>query len=199
MESLKNVGEFAYNLICKWHEDDDYMPNLNDDKLNLLVLQLTRYNYDLWHEEDKARDPDATDSIIANVKRKIDKLNQSRNDTIEKLDEEILNNLKDVKLLENAKMNSETPGSIIDRITINALKIYHMDEQTKREDASREHIEKCKYRLLILKDQAKDLQQCLNELMDDLLSGRKFMKVYRQMKMYNDPNLNPVLYKKNKK
>lgn len=199
MESLKNVGEFAYNLICKWHKDNDYMPDLNDDKLNLLVLQLTRFNYDLWHEEDKARDPDATDSIIANVKRKIDKLNQSRNDTIEKLDEEILNNLKDVKPLENAKMNSETPGSIIDRITINALKIYHMDEQTKREDASREHIEKCKYRLSILKEQAKDLQQCLNELIDDLLNGRKFMKVYRQMKMYNDPNLNPVLYKKNKK
>ena len=96
----------------------------------------------------------------------------------------------------DARLNSETPGNLIDRLSINALKIYHMDEETRREKASREQKEKCEVRLGILKEQREDLGKCLDELIGDLETGRKILKVYRQLKMYNDPSLNPVLYKK---
>ena len=122
------------------------------------------------------------------------------NDMIEQIDHYLVNFLKSEKViyLPDVEMNSETPGSIIDRLSINALKIFHMEEETKREDADNEHIKKTKEKLSILVEQRTDLGQCLSKLLEDLFKGEKFLKIYRQMKMYNDESLNPVLYKKRK-
>ncbi len=158
-----------------------------------------RVNFELWHEEDIARDPDASNSKIASVKRSIDSLNQRRNDLIEKMDSFLVNLMHNENLLTNpgAEMNSETPGNIIDRLSINALKIYHMEEETRREEADENHRIKTLEKLSILREQREDLGKCLFKLFDDLYKGKKFLKVYRQMKMYNDESLNPVLYNKN--
>ncbi|MBF0279815.1 MAG: DUF4254 domain-containing protein [SAR324 cluster bacterium] len=157
-------------------------------------------NYMLWHQEDLARDDEATDQQIAAVKRRIDQLNQQRNNLIEELDEAILIELrsKNIKQSHDAAMNSETPGSVIDRLSINALKIYHMHEESIREDAGAEHRRASFEKVEILNEQRRDLGNCLEVLMEDLIQGKKILKVYRQLKMYNDPTLNPVLYKKNK-
>jgi len=168
------------------------------DPLYQLVSEQHHTNFDLWHEEDKARDPDASDAIIATVKRSIDRLNQKRNDEIEKIDEALLDELgqRSVRIMVDARLNSETPGSMIDRLSISALKIYHMDEETKRVDASSEHQKNCEAKLMLLQEQRRDLGKCLMEFLEDLVFGRKTLKVYRQMKMYNDSSLNPVLYQK---
>ena len=168
------------------------------DPLYQLVSEQHHTNFDLWHEEDKARDPDASDEIIATVKRSIDRLNQKRNDEIEKIDEALLDELgqRSVRIMVDARLNSETPGSMIDRLSISALKIYHMDEETKRVDASSEHQKNCEAKLMLLQEQRQDLGKCLLEFLEDLAFGRKTLKVYRQMKMYNDSSLNPVLYQK---
>ena len=185
---LSQVGE--------WH-NVEYIPE-SGDPLYQLVSEQHHTNFDLWHEEDKARDPVASDAIIATVKRSIDRLNQKRNDEIEKIDEALLDELgqRSIRILADARLNSETPGSIIDRLSISALKIYHMDEETKREDASSEHQKNCEAKLMLLQEQRRDLGKCLLEFQEDLAFGRKTLKVYRQMKMYNDSSLNPVLYQK---
>ncbi|MDE0793064.1 MAG: DUF4254 domain-containing protein [SAR324 cluster bacterium] len=163
-----------------------------------LVSTQHQVNFELWHQEDMARDPDVSDSKIAAVKRAIDVFNQRRNDLIEQMDQFLLNiiNAENVKNNAETEMNSETPGSMIDRLSINALKIYHMDEEIQREEATAEHREKCVAKLSVLREQREDLEQCLAKLLADLSSGEKRLKVYQQMKMYNDESLNPVLYRK---
>ena len=182
--------------VGDWH-NVQYIPE-SGDPLYQLVTEEHHTNFELWHEEDKARDPDASDAIIATVKRSIDRLNQKRNDEIEKIDEALLDELKQrsIRILVDVRLNSETPGSMIDRLSISALKIYHMDEETKREDASSEHQKNCEAKLMLLQEQRRDLGKCLLEFQEDLAFGRKTLKVYRQMKMYNDSSLNPVLYQK---
>ena len=182
--------------VEEWH-NVQYIPE-SGDPLYQLVSEQHHSNFELWHEEDKARDPDASDAIIATVKRSIDRLNQKRNDEIEKIDEALLDELRQrsVRIMADARLNSETPGSLIDRLSISALKIYHMDEETKREDASSEHQKNCEAKLMLLQEQRRDLGKCLMEFLEDLVFGRKTLKVYRQMKMYNDSSLNPVLYQK---
>ena len=161
-----------------------------------LVAQLQAHNFELWHEEDKARDPAARAQEIARIKRNIDGFNQERSDTIEALDELLLRQLAEggVKSAADSPLHSETLGSIIDRLTILALRFFHMEEQTLREDADEAHRGKCRQRLKVLAEQEQDLSDCLQALLEELCSGRKQFKIYRQMKMYNDPTLNPVLY-----
>jgi hypothetical protein len=152
-------------------------------------------NIRLWHEEDEARRPDVDDAVIAGVKRRIDGLNQKRNDLIESIDEALAETLE---LLEaepraGSRLHSETPGAIIDRLSILALKIYHMREEAERGDASPGHRAECAARLEVLARQRADLATCLEELQRDLASGGARFRTYRQFKMYNDPETNPAL------
>ena len=152
------------------------------------------YNSRLWQEEDKARRTDVDDAEIAGSKRLIDQYNQKRNDAIEALDESILMELGNIQPGENMRLNSETAGAMIDRLSILALKIYHMREQTERSDASSDHIEACRDKLERLNAQRQDLISCLDHLLTETAEGRAYFKIYRQFKMYNDPTLNPYLY-----
>ncbi len=153
-------------------------------------------NFLLWHEEDKARDPEAAPATIAKVKRNIDALNQQRNDAMEHVDEWVLNCLlKGPGVKQTAPLHSESVGAIVDRLSILALKMYHMGKQTTRAKASHAHRQACQHKLSVLQEQHGDLTHCLALLLNDLWQGQKRFKVYRQMKMYNDPNLNPVLSK----
>ena len=192
--------EQQLNEVVQWHvkaPEPDY--NKESDFPSLVSMQ-HYLNFELWHQEDIARDPVAPDSKIAAVKRSIDVLNQRRNDMIEQIDQYLLDVLqnKKIKYTSETEMNSETPGSIIDRLSINALKIYHMDEEIQRLDVTDEHRKKCSGKLLVLQDQRNDLKKSLEKLLADLSNGKKRLKVYQQMKMYNDENLNPVLYQKGK-
>ncbi len=158
-----------------------------------------KWNFCLWHEEDIVRIQDIEAIRIVKAKRNIDKFNQLRNDAIEKIDEWILLYLSMKNIGPQEKMHSETPGMMIDRLSIMSLKRYHMVEETLRNDASEEHKNVCKQKAMTLGDQISDLSNCLSELFDLLESGRLKFKVYRQFKMYNDPNLNPELYMRNQK
>ncbi len=153
-----------------------------------------RCNNLLWDEEDLARRKDVPDGAIAANKRAIDGYNQKRNDAIERIDEQLLIALAAVKQAPDARLNSETAGSMIDRLSILALKIFHMRLQTERTDATPEHVETCRQKLERLVEQRGDLQGCLGALFADCVAGRATFKVYRQFKMYNDPTLNPYLY-----
>ena len=200
MFKASELLEQQLNEVVQWHvkaPEPDYVEA--SDFPNLVSMQ-HYVNFELWHQEDMARDPDALDSKIAAVKRAIDVLNQRRNDMIEQMDQYLLDALqsKNIKYTADAEMNSETPGSIIDRLSINALKIYHMDEEIQRLDVTDEHRKKCSGKLSVLQDQRNDLKKSLETLLADLGSGKKRLKVYQQMKMYNDENLNPVLYQKGK-
>ncbi len=150
-----------------------------------------------WHYEDLIRDPHIDPVEGMNLKHRIDRSNQDRTDLVEQIDSYFRQLYSDVKPLADATINTESPAWAIDRLSILALKIYHMKEQTERTDASPEHIAKCKDKLAVLLEQQKDLSLAIDQLLDDIKAGRKYMKVYRQMKMYNDPSTNPVLYKKN--
>ena len=185
-----------HEATTRWHLEHASEPKPNSILVET-VLDQHRRNFDLWHEEDKARAPNATDAQITTVKRAIDKLNQERNDRVERLDEIILSICTHIhaKLVPNARWNTESPGTAIDRLSIMSLKVFHMKEQEERTDATADHREKCKTKRETLERQREDLAIALQELLDDLFAGRKQMKVYRQFKMYNDPTLNPAIYK----
>lgn len=147
-----------------------------------------------WHMEDVVRNPEIAPEEGLYWKRRIDKQNQIRTDNVEYIDSYYLDKYKAISPLPNAKINTESPAWAIDRLSILALKIYHMEQETLRTDANQAHIHACTMKLNILLEQRKDLSQSIDELLDDIAAGRKYMKVYKQMKMYNDPTLNPVLY-----
>jgi len=149
-----------------------------------------------WHREDIIRKPDIDLALALQIKRNIDRDNQERVDLVEHIEDVIAAELKDVKVLPDATINTETPGWAIDRLSILALKIYHMRIETNRSDAGEDHIRNCKRKLNILLEQKADMFTSIDQLLDDLAAGKKKMKLYKQMKMYNDPELNPVLYKK---
>lgn len=149
-----------------------------------------------WHFEDIIRDPHIDPVEALSLKRRIDRSNQDRTDLVEQIDSYFRLKYSDVQILPDARLNTESPAWAIDRLSILALKIYHMREQAERTDATAEHREKCGAKLQVLLEQQRDLSLAIDQLLDDIQAGRKYMKVYRQMKMYNDPSTNPVLYKK---
>ena len=149
-----------------------------------------------WHYEDIIRDPHIDPVEALSLKRRIDRSNQDRTDLVEAIDSYFRQYYQSVKPLPEARLNTESPAWAVDRLSILALKIYHMQEQVDRKDADAEHIARCKAKLNVLLEQQKDLSLAIDQLLEDISAGRKYMKVYRQMKMYNDPTTNPILYKK---
>ena len=149
-----------------------------------------------WHFEDIIRDPHINPEEALSLKRRIDRSNQDRTDLVEQIDSYFRQKYADVKMQANARLNTESPAWAIDRLSILALKIYHMREQVERTDVDAEHHERCEAKLNILLEQQVDLSAAIDQLLADIEQGRIYMKVYRQMKMYNDPATNPVLYKK---
>jgi hypothetical protein len=162
------------------------------DLIMKVALAQHRANFELWHEEDKARDPAATDAEITRVKHAIDALNQRRNDLVENLDRMLLSAAGQQN--PSAPLHSESPGLIIDRLSILALKLYHTAEESRRAAASEAHRQKNRDRLALLEEQRTDLAACLDALWKQVLSGDRRFKLYRQLKMYNDPELNPAVY-----
>lgn len=149
-----------------------------------------------WHFEDIIRDPNIDPAEALVLKRRIDKSNQDRTDLVEMIDSYFLEKHADVKTLPGAVINTESPAWAIDRLSILALKIYHMQQEVNRTDVSKEHQAQCTTKLNILLEQQQDLSSAIDQLLEDIETGKKYMKVYKQMKMYNDPSLNPVLYAK---
>lgn len=163
------------------------------------IAENHRHNRLLWEEEDLARRRNVPDAEIAGNKRNIDRYNQKRNDAIERVDELLLKFLSAVRPGPDARLNSETPGAMIDRLSILSLRIRHMRMQAERKDVAAVHIEGCLAKLARLNEQRTDLASCLDQLLADCASGTRHFKVYRQFKMYNDPALNPAIYGESKR
>lgn len=176
-------------LTANWHEVE---PVATSEGPMKLVEENHRRNFLLWHEEDRARRDDMGHTYVYRAKRAIDQLNQERNNFIEEIDKALVAALQPRE--EGVRFNSETPGMIIDRLSILALKIYHMREQAERTDVSAEHRKSCEEKTVRLEQQRRDLLQALTELLDAVAAGRESFRVYFQFKMYNDPSLNPELY-----
>ncbi|WP_067029675.1 DUF4254 domain-containing protein [Allomuricauda sp. CP2A] len=194
-------SEFAFNIFQKsidtYHiKDDVYQEFVNPypkEKVEHLLYRKNWIDTVQWHYEDIIRDPDIEPVAALDLKRKIDASNQDRTDLVEYIDSYFLNKYKSVEVKDNATINTESPAWAIDRLSILALKIYHMQEEVNRTDASPEHIKKCSEKLAVLLEQKKDLSMAIDQLLADIEAGNKYMKVYKQMKMYNDDELNPVL------
>jgi hypothetical protein len=201
MVSSNMIVELQDERTRAWHEargtDGRTAPQDEEAAWLELVARQHGANFDLWHIEDEARTPDATCELIASVKKRIDTTNQRRNDLAEELDRVLLEGLSKQGLPNaEAPLNSESPGLMIDRLSILALKIYHTREEAERADAPEGHAGRNRERLNVLEEQRADLAGCLDELWRGTLKGTRRFKIYRQMKMYNDPDLNPAIYRK---
>ena len=201
MLSIKLIVEMQVDCVARWHHETVDNPFANAGEISsifAIACQQHQFNYLLWHEEDIARSRDVSDAKIAKVKRNIDRYNQARNDWIEKIDDWITADLEEQKIQSNAgaRLNTETPGSAVDRLSIMSLRVYHLDEQLERNDVDKQHTDKVNMRLSICRLQQQDLAHALEELLADIYAGTKRHRTYRQMKMYNDPTLNPFLYGK---
>ncbi|HLQ99527.1 MAG TPA: DUF4254 domain-containing protein [Sphingobacterium sp.] len=170
--------------------DNPYPPN----SLERLLYKKAWIDTVQWHIEDEIRNPKVTPEQALKWKREIDKSNQDRTDTVERIDSYFLEKYNEIKPQPSARINTESPAWAIDRLSILALKIYHMRLEANRKDSDKEQRKKCSFKLDILLEQQRDLSQSIDELLEDIEHGTRYMKVYRQMKMYNDPKLNPVLY-----
>lgn len=196
---MNDMEAIADTVVCLqsewtslWHERPTPPKT---DPLLAVIEQNHRENFGLWHEEDVARRDDLGSERVHQAKRAIDRFNQARNDAIEQLDECFLRRLPPMN--GSSPLHSETPGMIVDRLSIMGLKAYHMKIESVRESADAEHRRRCSEKLARLEEQIRDLQNCLQELLNQLLAGTRRFKIYRQMKMYNNASLNPQLYVKN--
>ena len=194
-------SDFAFGIFQKsidtYHiKDDVYQAFSNPypkDKIEHLLYRKNWIDTVQWHYEDIIRDPAINPVDALDLKRKIDASNQDRTDLVEYIDSYFLQKYQSVQVKENATINTESPAWAIDRLSILALKIYHMQEEVNRTDDSADHIKKCSDKLAVLLEQKKDLSTAIDQLLADIEAGNKYMKVYKQMKMYNDEELNPVL------
>lgn len=194
-------SDFAFKIfqesIDTYHIKDDVYQEFSNpyptDKVEHLLYRKNWIDTVQWHYEDIIRDPQIDPVAALDLKRKIDASNQDRTDLVEYIDGYFLNKYQSVQVKEGATINTESPAWAIDRLSILALKIYHMQEEVNRSDASQEHIDKCRTKLAVLLEQRKDLSTAIDQLLADIEAGDKYMKVYKQMKMYNDDELNPVL------
>jgi hypothetical protein len=199
-------SKFAYSIfeqsIRDYHLYDNVDQPINNpyskDQIEHLLYFKNWIDTVQWHFEDIIRDPNINPEAALVLKRRIDASNQERTDMVEYIDSYFLQKYKDVAAKPTAKINSESPAWAIDRLSILALKIYHMQEEATRVDASQEHRDKCQEKLNVLLEQRTDLSTAIDDLLTDIEHGDKFMKVYKQMKMYNDDDLNPVLYQNKK-
>jgi hypothetical protein len=198
MFDVHQITDLHQETVRLWHQQD--MENPYTGFLHV-VCEQHKYNFLLWHEEDVARSPDVADARLAQVKRTINRYNQLRSDWIEKIDEYLLQEIecRGVETAPDARLNTETPGSAIDRLSVLALRMYHMQEQADRPDATAEHRGMAAERTAILQQQHLDLSRSLNELLVDIAVGKKCLKLYRHFKMYNDPTLNPYLYRRHRR
>ena len=188
------IDEMLEYLVAHWHKVE---PAHQEEGLGGRICDLHRFNFLLWHEEDIARSPEVTDARIAQVKRAIDKYNQARNDAIEKTDDWLIEELASRGIVAGASAPAatETPGAAIDRLSILQLRRFHMQEQIDRVDATLEHREKAASRMAVLDMQRSHLTEALGRLLGEIFAGQRPLRVFRQMKMYNDPSMNPYLYK----
>ena len=199
-------SKLAYSVfeqsIREYHQYDNVDQPINNpfpkDQFEHLLYAKNWVDTVQWHYEDIIRDPNIDPVEALTLKRKIDASNQVRTDMVEYIDSYFLQKYSLVVVKENAKINSESPAWAFDRLSILALKIYHMNEEANRAEASQDHRDKCKVKLNILLEQRSDLSTAIDDLLKDIENGDKFMKVYKQMKMYNDDELNPVLYQSKK-
>lgn len=199
-------AEFAFPIFEKSINDyhiinDVYQPTINPYEKGTIEYLLYAKNWVdtvQWHYEDIVRDPNIDPVDALDLKRKIDASNQVRTDMVEYIDSYFLDKYKNVAVKAGAKINTESPAWAIDRLSILALKIYHMREEANRVEASPEHRAKCQEKLNVLLDQKNDMFTSISDLLTDISNGDKYMKVYKQMKMYNDEELNPVLYQNKK-
>ena len=188
---FKDIPKLHDDFTSRWHTDPHASAGSG---LESLIVKQHRQNFALWHEEDRARAPRASAEEIAQTKRNIDTLNQARNDLVEAIDRELLEELKVAGVKQTGSLHSETPGMIIDRLSILSLKIFHTKEEIQRSTVSAEHTKRNRERLDILVQQRQDLATCLSALWEDIRNCRRYFKLYRQLKMYNDPELNPEIY-----
>ena len=184
---FKKTGSIDQALTNRYSPTEEYIENLLYKKSWIDTIQ--------WAYEDIIRDPNIDPVEALNLKRKIDLSNQERTDTVELLDEYFLKKYSEIKVLESATINTESPAWALDRLSILELKIYHMNIETNRLDASESHKTNCSLKLAVLIQQRDDLSTAIDELLDEISSGKKYMKTYKQMKMYNDQELNPILRK----
>lgn len=195
MIDVEKILKLQADNVRDWHNNQF----TERDELPWKFIQENNdWNFKLWHEEDIARIKDIDPSRIVEAKRNIDGYNQQRNNAMERIDEWVLNYLRSNQIADADQMHSETPGMMIDRLSIMGLKRYHMFEETIREDASEAHKEACCNKVAILDEQIRDLSNSLREILGRIEAGELKFKVYRQLKMYNDPSLNPQLYNRNK-
>ncbi len=198
MKFAKNAYSVFERATLDYHEQDHVdAPIVNPYDPALIDYTLYQKNWIdavQWHLEDIVRDPGIDPVEALAIKRRIDHSNQERTDMVEAIDTYFREQFANVKPLPDAQINTESPAWAIDRLSILALKIYHMEVEVKRTDATAEHIAKCQAKLHVLVEQRADLIAAIDQLLTDISEGKKYMKVYRQMKMYNDPDTNPVLY-----
>lgn len=202
MTFTKHCNEIFNQAIRDYHVFDNVDTPINnpyeDDSIENRLYLKCWIDTVQWHFEDIIRDPEIDPAAALILKRRIDKSNQDRTDLVEQIDSYFRQKYADVKVKEDATINTESPAWAVDRLSILALKIYHMNEQVERKDASEEHKAKCQAKLNVLLEQQVDLGTAINQLLNDIQNGKKYMKVYKQMKMYNDPSTNPILYNNKK-